>query len=141
MEEVVARAVETPRSTAWLVTGFTILALGLAAAGIYGVVNHTVVRRTRELGVRLALGSGPGRVVALVAGSSFVQVAAGCTVGLVLAWLLGRLVRSLLFGIAPHDMLSFAAAPALLLVVTLAATAVPAFRALRIDPADCLREG
>ncbi len=141
MRDVVRRAVETPRSTAWLVGGFATLALVMAAAAIYGVVNHAVVRRTRELGVRLALGAGRRSVAALVILSSLRSVVAGCALGLGASWFLVQWIRSLLFGVGPHDAVSFGVAPVLLVLTTLAASAVPAARAIRIDPAECLREG
>lgn len=141
MEGVIAQAVETPRSTAWLVGGFAALALGMAAAGIYGVVNHTVLRRTRELGVRLALGAGQRRVAALVVGSSFRSVAIGSAAGLGIAWVLARLIQNLLFGVTPHDPLSFAVGPLVLLAITAVASAAPAVRAMRIDPVQSLRDG
>lgn len=141
MERVVARAVETPRSTAWLVGGFALLALGMAAAGIYGVVNHGVVRRTKELGVRMALGAGRGHVAALVLGSSIRSVAVGIGVGLVASWAMSRLIRSLLYGVGEHDLLSYLAGSLLLLAVAVAASATPVIRAIRIDPAVSLREG
>jgi ABC-type antimicrobial peptide transport system permease subunit len=140
MEHVVARAVEAPRSTAWLVGGFAALALGMAGAGIYGVVSHGVLRRTRELGVRLALGSGRLRVAALVVGASFRSVAIGIAGGLGASWLLARLIRNLLFGVAPNDLLSFTLGPLLLLAIAVVASAAPVIRAVRIDPSQSLRE-
>ncbi|MBL8230786.1 MAG: FtsX-like permease family protein [Bryobacterales bacterium] len=141
MESVVAKAVETPRSTAWLLGGFAALALGLAGAGIYGVVNHGVVRRTREFGVRLALGASRGQVVWLVIAANFRQVLAGAAVGLILAYALSALIRNLLFGIGPHDPLSYVLGPVVLAVMAALAAAAPAIRAGRIDPAQSLREG
>ncbi len=141
MRQVVARAVSEPRSTALLIAGFAALALLLAAAGIYGVVNHSVVRRTRELGIRLALGSSRGRIAGEVLRSSLTNVALGIAVGLSAAWVLTRLMTKLLYGVAPHDAGSFVAGPLLLLAVALAASAAPAWRATRVDPAQSLREG
>ena len=90
LESVVSTAVGAPRSTAWLVGGFALLALGLAAAGIYGVVSHAVLRRTRELGVRLALGAGRGRVAWLVVSSSIRYTLAGSVAGLAASWMLAH---------------------------------------------------
>jgi predicted permease len=140
MDEVVADAVAVPRSTAQLVGGFALLALVLAGAGIYGVVNHGVIRRTRELGIRLALGAGRARVAAAVVAASLSSVLAGSAIGLVAAAAVSRLLQSLLFAVGPHDPLSFAAAPALLLLITGAAAAMPVVRALHIDPVKSLRE-
>jgi predicted permease len=139
MEQVVAGAVEAPRSTAWLVGGFALLALGMAAAGIFGVVSHSVLRRTRELGIRMALGAGRLSVAWLILGSSLRFTLAGALVGLVACWPLVRLVKSLLFGIPEHDPLTFVLAPAALVVVAAVAAAFPARRAVRIDPARSLR--
>ena len=139
METLVAAAVEAPRSTAWLVGGFALLALGMAAAGIFGVVTHGVLRRTRELGVRMALGASRGTVAWLVIGSSLRFTAAGALTGIGASWMLARLVRSLLFGIPEHDLLSFALAPLALLAVAALAAAVPARKAVKLDPARSLR--
>jgi putative ABC transport system permease protein len=140
MESLVSDAVEAPRSTAWLVGGFALLALGLAAAGIYGVVSHAVLRRTRELGVHLALGAGRGRVAWLVVSSSIGWTMAGAFAGLAASWLLARWVESLLFGVAAHDAVSFAATPVALCVAAMLASLPPMWRAVRIDPARTLRE-
>jgi len=141
MRDVAAAAVEAPRSTARLVSGLAMLALLLAAAGIYGVVSHGVLRRTRELGVRLALGAGRGRVAALVVASSLRAVAAGAMVGLGCSWGLAHWIRTLLYGIVEHDTVSFALAPVALVAVAVLASLLPVWRAVRIDPARSLREG
>ncbi len=141
MEEVVAGAAAEPRSTAWLMGGFAMLALAMAAAGIYGVVNHGVVRRTRELGIRLALGSSRGRIAGEVLRASMLRVGAGVAMGVTAAWMLTTFITKLLYGVAPHDGWSFAAGPMVLLAVAAGATAGPAWRAARIDPARSLREG
>lgn len=141
METVVAAAVEAPRSMAWLVGGFALLALGLAAAGVYGVVSHGVLRRTRELGVRLALGASRGRVAWLVIGSSLSYTLAGTVVGLAASWALARWIATLLYGVPEHDPVSFSIAPLVLLAFAILASLVPVYRALTIDPAKSLREG
>jgi putative ABC transport system permease protein len=141
METVVSGAVEAPRSMAWLVGGFALLALGLAAAGIYGVVSHGVLRRTRELGVRLALGASRGRVAWLVVGSSLRYTLAGTLVGLAASWALARSVKSLLYGVAEHDLVSFSVPPLVLVTVAILASVFPMYRAIRIDPAESLRVG
>ena len=141
MESVVADAVQAPRSMAWLVAGFALLALILAAAGIYGVVSHAVLRRTRELGVRLALGASRGRIAWLVVGSSLRYTLAGTTLGLLVSWALTRWVRTLLYGVTEHDAIGFSAPPIVLVAIALVASLVPMARAVRIDPARSLREG
>ena len=140
MESVVAGAMQAPRSMAWLVGGFALLALGLAAAGIYGVVSHAVLRRTRELGVRLALGASRGRVAWLVLGSSLRYTMAGAVAGLAVSFALARWIRSLLYGVTEHDLASFAIAPVVLVIVAVIASLFPMYRAVRIDPAQSLRE-
>lgn len=140
MEAVVSQAVAAPGSLAWLVGGFALLALGLAAAGIYGVVSHGVLRRTREIGVRLALGASPSSVAWLVAGSSLRSVLAGTLGGLAVSWVLARGVRSLLYGVGGHDFVSFALPPIVLTGVAVLASLLPMFRAARIDPVRSLRE-
>jgi ABC-type antimicrobial peptide transport system permease subunit len=141
MATVVSSAAAAPRSLAWLVGGFASIALILAAAGIYGVVSHGVSRRTRELGVRLALGASPGKVAWLVAQSSLRQTIAGTAVGLAASWAMARWIASLLYGVGGHDALSFLAPPVALVGVGLMASLLPMIRAARIDPAISLREG
>lgn len=140
MERMVARAAESPRLLTWLVGSFALLALAMAAAGIYGVVNHGVVRRTRELGVRLALGASRHSIAILVMRASLGHTVAGALAGLVGAWALAKGMRTLLFGVAEHDALSFLAAPAMLAAFALLACLIPMVRAMRVDPAQTLRE-
>jgi putative ABC transport system permease protein len=140
MKTVVSNALQAPRSMAWLVGGFALLALGLAAAGIYGVVSHGVIRRTRELGVRLALGAGRGRVAWLVMGSSLRYTLIGTVAGLAASWALARWVRTLLYGVATHDPVTFSIAPVVLVTAAILASLFPMYRAIRIDPAESLRE-
>jgi ABC-type antimicrobial peptide transport system permease subunit len=141
METVVAASVAAPRSMAWLVGGFALLALGLAAAGIYGVVSHGVLRRTRELGVRLALGASRARISWLVVGSSLCYTLVGAVVGLAASWALARWLRTLLYGIAEHDPVSFLLPAVVLAAVGILASLLPMYRAVTIDPAQTLREG
>ena len=124
-----------------LVGGFALLALTMAAAGIYGVVSHGVLRRTRELGVRLALGATPGSVAWLVVESSLRQVVGGTVAGLAASWAMARWIESLLYGVAGHDLVSFSLPPVVLVAVGLLASLLPMVRAARIDPARSLREG
>jgi putative ABC transport system permease protein len=141
MDAVVSDATAAPRSLAWLAGAFAALAVMLAAAGIYGVVSHAVVRRTREIGIRLALGSSPLRAAWLVMASSLRQVALGTAAGLALAWVFARWMQSLLYAVPTHDAISFAAPPVVLAAAALLASLSPLFRAARIDPARSLREG
>jgi putative ABC transport system permease protein len=141
MQSVVAAAAQAPRSMAWLVGGFAFLALVLASAGIYGVVSHGVVRRTREIGVRIALGAGRGRVAWLVVGASLRYTLLGTAAGLFAAWAAARWISSLLFGVAAHDLASFSVPPLALAAAGVIASVIPIYRATRIDPARALREG
>lgn len=141
MDAVVSASVEAPRSLTWLVGGFAVLALGLSAAGIYGVTSHGVIRRRRELGVRLALGASRGQVAWLILSASLRQVLLGTAAGLLLAYVAARAIRSLLYGITEHDPLSLSIAPMVLVMLTIVATLVPVYQAIRIDPVNSLREG
>jgi cell division protein FtsX len=141
MATVVSGAVAAPRSVAWLVGGFALLAVLLAAAGVYGVVSHGVLRRTREIGIRLALGATPSSAGWIVMASSLRQAALGTAVGLAAAWILVRWMESLLYGVPTHDILSFSVPPAILITVALLASLLPMVRAAHIDPAKSLREG
>ena len=110
------------------------LALLLAAIGLYGLMSYTVATQTREIGVRLALGARPARVLALVLGSAMRKVIAGIAVGVPLALLSSRLVRGLIYGLEPTDTPTIAASVVLLLIGGVAAGALPARRAAKLDP-------
>jgi putative ABC transport system permease protein len=118
---------------------FGALGLGLAALGLSGVVAQSVAQRTREFGVRLALGAERGQVVRLALGEGTRLVAIGAVVGLVIALALARAAAGFLYGVSPSDPLTFGSAVALLMAVALGAAFVPARRAGRVDPAASLR--
>jgi putative ABC transport system permease protein len=122
-----------------LLAAFAGVAVLLAAIGLYGVVSHGVAQRTREVGVRMALGAQRRDVMALMLAGGMKLVAAGVAGGLVAAALATRFLGSLVFGVSPLDPATFAAAAALLTAVALAAHWIPIRRALRIDPATALR--
>jgi ABC-type antimicrobial peptide transport system permease subunit len=122
-----------------LSTGFALLATLLAAVGLYGVLAYTVAQRTREFGVRMALGADAGRIVGLVLEQVGRMVLVGGTVGLVAALGLGHAARSLLFGLSGHAPAVLAAAGGVLVLVALSAGVVPAWRAARVSPAGALR--
>ena len=116
-----------------------LLALLLSAIGIYGVMAYSVAQRTNEIGIRLALGAVPAQVRRMILGESAWVAGTGIAVGLVAALLLTRLIKSMLYGIAPDDPLTLAGAAALLLLVALGASWIPARRAARVQPMMALR--
>lgn len=117
-----------------LTTIFSTLALSLAAIGLYGLMSYSVTSRTREIGVRLALGARPSHVLRMVLGAAIRMVGAGLVVGLPLALLLSRLVQGMMFGVAPTDPATVISAAVILVLVGIAAAAIPARRAARLDP-------
>jgi predicted permease len=139
MEDVVAGTIAAPRFRTWLVSSFAVLALALAAIGIYGVIFYSVAQRTHEIGVRMALGAGARDVLKLVVREGVLMAAAGAVIGLAASAAMTGLMSSLLFGIAPRDPLAFGAAAATLLVVAALASYLPARRAIRIEPLEALR--
>jgi predicted permease len=139
MDDVLAGSLGSRRAPMILLTAFALLALALAAVGIAGVVGFTVVQRSREIGVRMALGAQSSDVLRLVVGQSLSWMAAGLVVGLVGAVGLVRLLGSLLYGVTPTDPLVLGGVCALLVLVTAGASIVPARRATRIDPLKALR--
>lgn len=139
LAEAAATATAPSRFLRGVLVGFALLAVVLAAGGVYGVLAHTVASRTREIGVRLALGARPERVVRDVVGEGLLAVATGLGVGLLLAaWLVGYL-GSVVHGVAPRDPATFTSALLVLLVVASLASALPARRAARVDPLSALR--
>jgi ABC-type antimicrobial peptide transport system permease subunit len=140
MEDAVSESLAEPRLATSLLGIFALLALILAGVGVYGVIAYSVGGRTREIGVRVALGADRGRVVRLVLADGLRPVAAGIAVGLVGAWLATGLVRSMLFGVRPNDGLTFVGVPLALLAVAGMATWLPALRATAIAPTEALRE-
>ena len=119
---------------------FAALAVLLAAIGLYGTMSYMVARRKTEIGIRLALGAGRGRIAGLIVRETAWLVAIGAAVGLALAVAAGRAAASLLFGVTPGDTATLAAAVAALAAVALAASLLPARRAARLDPTAALRE-
>jgi putative ABC transport system permease protein len=139
MEEVIARSLAVPRFTTQLLTLLGMLGLVLAMIGIYGVISYFVMQRTREIGVRIALGARPVRVVALVVRQALTLVIAGLAVGLVASWLSAGILQQLLFEVTAHDPIVFATVAAILIAVSIAACAVPAYRAAHVDPLVAMR--
>jgi putative ABC transport system permease protein len=127
------------RFYAVLLGAFAAIAVSLAAVGIYGVMNYAVSQRSHEIGVRMALGAGRGQVLALVLRQALGVTAAGLAVGLLGAFAATRLLSALLYEVDPTDPLTFIGVAALLTLVALAACAVPARRATKVDPLVALR--
>ncbi|MCG8460704.1 MAG: hypothetical protein MI919_30850, partial [Holophagales bacterium] len=140
MEERISASLITRRSPMLLTLGFGAIALFLAAVGIYGVLAYLVARRTREMGIRMALGSSAGGIFRLVLGEGLGIVAAGLLVGAMGAFALGRFLTSHLYGVEPLDPTVIGSVIALLLAVAIAACALPGWRACRIPPAIALHE-
>jgi predicted permease len=139
LEELMARETANSRFTGWLMGIFAGSALLLAVIGIYGVMSYTVARRTREIGIRMALGAGRGQVLRMVAGNGMSLIAGGLAIGAVLAFALARLIDTLLYNVTPGDPIAFVAAAGVMALVALAACLAPAARATRIAPASALR--
>ncbi len=139
MEQIVSDSMAHPRFRSLLLGGFSVLGLLLAAVGIFGLMSTTVAERTREIGIRLALGAPPGRVRWLVVGHAMGLTMVGVSLGLASAASLTRLVSRLLFGVGATDWPTFAAAAVVLAVVAAAASYLPARRATQVDPVEALR--
>jgi len=127
------------RITMRLLAAFAGIALALAMIGVYGVISHLVGQRTREIGVRVALGGQPADIARLIFSQGGKMVLSGLAVGTVLAWMMARLIASELFGVTAHDPITFGLVLGLLLVSTLLACYLPARRASRIDPLVALQ--
>jgi len=138
LPDVTSEAVAWPRFTMQVVSAFGLVAVILAAMGIYGVASFGVLRRRREIGIRVALGAEPGRIVRLVLKSAVRLAVAGIAVGVVLALAVSGFLESLLFGVAPNDPLTFTVLPLGLGLVAVLASWLPARRATRVDPRDAL---
>ena len=139
IDDVLSTAVAQPRFAMVLLGAFAALALALAVVGIYGVLAYAVSQRTREIGIRMALGAESGRMIGMVVREGMLMALAGVVVGTGGAWLLTGLMSSLLYGVAPQDPVTFVSVPVLFLMVSLLACCLPAMRAARIRPASALR--
>ncbi len=139
MQEIVDEQLAQPRFYLVLIGLFAVLSVVLAAIGIYGVVAYVVTQRTREIGVRMALGARQGQVVGLMLWQGLRPAAIGMAIGLVVAIGAARLIRGLLYEVQPHDPMTFVGVSVALLVVVLVACAIPAQRASGVAPAEALR--
>ena len=140
MNEIIAEITSAQHIASLTLEVFAFLALVLASIGIYGVTSYAVGQRTREIGIRMALGAQPGEVQWLVVGHGMKLALAGVGIGLLAALALTRLMSSLLFGVSSTDPLTFAGVAILLSLVALAAAYIPARRAMRVDPVIALRD-
>ena len=140
MEQFAANAVAQPRLYLTLIGIFAAAAMLLAAIGIYGVLAHGVAQRTREIGIRLALGANRREVVGLVVGQAATLASGGLILGLMLALGASRLIRGLLFGVEPGDVLTYVGVAGALFAIALLASYLPARRASRVDPITALRQ-
>jgi predicted permease len=140
MEERAQKAASRYRYSSAMMSALAALALALAAIGTYGVIAYAVATRTREIGIRMALGARPGELLRMLLGSGLKLTAAGLVAGLVGAFAAAEALTSMLFGVAPHDPLTFGSIAAVIAGVAGLATYVPARRAMSIEPTRALRE-
>ena len=142
MDEVVSESLESRNLPIILLGAFAALALILASIGIYGVVSYSVTRRTPEIGIRMALGANKGQIFGLIVKQAIWMAGAGLVLGVVAAIALVRLLPSfshLLYGVDQSDPLTLLGVSGVLLIAAVVACYIPARRAVRIDPVDCLR--
>jgi putative ABC transport system permease protein len=140
MEDLVSASIAQPRFNMLLIIGLALSAALLAAVGVYGLVTYSVTRRTVEIGLRAALGAQPRQTFMLVVKTALKLVLIGVALGFAGAATLGQSLESLLFGVSAFDTATYLAAGLTLVVVGLAAAALPALRAARIDPVRALRQ-
>jgi putative ABC transport system permease protein len=140
MDDILAGSISPQRFNMQLLAAFAVLALLLAAVGIYGVLSYTVRRRVREIGIRMALGASQSDILRLVVTDGMKPILIGVALGVVAAIALSRLVASLLFGVPATDPLTFTAVSLLLVIVGVAANTLPAYRATKVEPTQTLRE-
>jgi putative ABC transport system permease protein len=138
MQEAVAASIGTQQASATLIGGFSLLALFLAALGLYGVLAYSVTRRTREIGIRIALGSPRAKIFGLILRQGMVMVGLGILAGVVLAWGCSPLIQHFVYGVAPHDPGTIIGVVALLAVIAILACWLPARRATNVDPIAAL---
>lgn len=139
LTSLIAGTLGRPRLLAMLLSVFAAAGLALSVIGVYGVVAYRVRQQEREFGIRLALGAGPARIARNVARQGAGYAGAGLVVGLPAAWLLTRLMESVLFGVGTHDVTTFVALPMAVTMATMLACAIPAVRAARVSPLTTMR--
>jgi putative ABC transport system permease protein len=139
LDDIVASSVSQPRFSSLLLSLFAALAVALAAIGIYGVMAYSVSQRTKEIGIRMALGAKQNDVLKMVVWQGMKLAAAGALVGIAGSFLLGRFLASMLYRVTPRDPLTFVLVSIGLFGVSLVANYIPARRAMRVDPMVALR--
>jgi predicted permease len=139
MTDFVDSSLAAKRFQLFLLTGFAIVALLLAVIGLYSLINYTVNQRTQEIGIRIALGAGSRDILLMIISQSMAPTIIGLGLGFIGAFIATRVMANLLFGISPHDPVTFTIVPVIFFVVALLACAIPAHRATRIDPNVALR--
>jgi ABC-type antimicrobial peptide transport system permease subunit len=140
MENYVSKAAAQPRFQTFLLSGFAGIALLLAVVGLYGLLSYMVAQRTLEIGVRMALGAQRSDVLGMIVRRGLTLAGIGVVAGLAIAAVVTRLLSGMLYGIRATDPLTFAATAGLFLLVSAAASSVPAYRAARMNPMNTLRE-
>jgi putative ABC transport system permease protein len=138
-ETVVAESIARPHFNMLLITIFAIVALLLAAVGIYGVISYTVSQRTQEIGIRMALGARPADVFRMVVGQGLVLAIIGVGAGLLASFAAMRLLVTLLYGVRPNDLVTFGSVSLMLTLIVVLASYIPARRATKVDPLVALR--
>jgi putative ABC transport system permease protein len=139
MDDVVGATLSSPRFTGFLLVTFAGIALALSAIGVYGVLSYLVSRRTREIGIRLAIGAGRAQVLRLVLGSGLMLALSGVGLGLIIALVAARFMRTMLHGVGPADPLTFVSVAVTLSLVALLSSLLPAWRATRVNPVVALK--
>ena len=139
MEQVIADAIAPRRATTTLIAVFGALAVLLAGIGVYAVVAFSVAQRTREIGIRMAMGARTKDVLRLVLREGAALAVAGAAAGLLGAWMLTRVLAGMVYGVSPRDPVAYALAPALLIAIALLASLLPTRRAVRVDPVEAIR--
>jgi ABC-type antimicrobial peptide transport system permease subunit len=139
LEKLVDDAVAPRRLITRLLSAFSLMALTLAAIGLYGVISYSTGQRTQEIGIRMAVGAQRGDILRLILGGGFRLIAFGVVIGIVASLSLAKLVEQMLYGISAHDPLIFAANAAIISFVGLVACVVPAIRATALEPSSVLR--
>jgi ABC-type antimicrobial peptide transport system permease subunit len=139
MDEVVSRSLSSHRLYLWLLGTFAVIALALATAGIYGVTSYLVTQRTREMGIRLALGAPPASLKVMVVRQELKVAIVGTIVGLAGAFAVTRLLASFLYGVSATDPFTYLSVALTLIAIAVLASYIPARRATRVDPTTALR--